>query len=89
MGLIMSQVNTYAQMRVDEIKSGTVVELKSIKTVYAREVEVGDEVKFTVLNDVKKKGTVLIPAGTIANGVVSLAKKSSLAGTIWEMFVFS
>ena len=41
----------------------------------------GDDVKFTVLSDVKRGGVVLIPAGTIANGVVSEAKKSSLAGT--------
>lgn len=81
MGLIMSQVNVYAQKQVAEVKSGTVIELKSIKTVYARDVEVGDDVKFTVLSDVKRGGVVLIPAGTIANGVVSEAKKSSLAGT--------
>lgn len=81
MVLIMSQVNVCAQNQVAEVKSGTVIELRSIKTVYARDVEVGDDVKFTVLSDVKRGGIVLIPAGTIANGVVSEAKKSSIAGT--------
>lgn len=64
-----------------EIKAGTVVELKSVKTVYARDVEIGDNVKFPVVSDVKKGGQVLIPAGTLADGVVTEAKKSSLAGT--------
>lgn len=81
MGLIMSQVNVHAQTQFTEIKSGTVIELRSVKTIYAKDVEVGDDVKFTVTSDVKKGGVVLVPAGTIANGVVSEAKKSSLAGT--------
>lgn len=78
MVLIMSQVNAYAQSQVAEVKAGTVIELRSIKTVYARDVEVGDDVKFTVLSDVKRGGIVLIPAGTIANGVVSEAKNHHL-----------
>ena len=37
--------------------------------------------KFNVVADVKSDGKVLIPAGTVADGIVAEAKKSSLAGT--------
>lgn len=63
------------------LKAGTPVELRAVKTVMARDVEVGDNVKFSVVSDVKCAGVVSIPAGSIADGVVTEAKKSSLAGT--------
>lgn len=70
-----------AQSKSVVIKAGTPVELQSVKTVLARDVEVGDNVKFSVVSDVKSNGVVLIPAGSMADGVVTEAKKSSLAGT--------
>lgn len=72
---------TDAQTKTVVLKTGTQVELKSVKTVMAREVEIGDNVKFEVVSDVKRSGDLLIPAGTMADGVVTEAKKSSLAGT--------
>ena len=57
------------------------VYLQAIQTVKARDVEIGDDVKFRVANNVMSKGEVVIPAGVIATGIVSEAKKSSLAGT--------
>lgn len=80
-GLIVSPISAIAQTKTAVIKAGTVVELKSLKTVYAREVEVGDNVKFEVVGNVVSNGEILIPAGTIANGIVTDARKSSLAGT--------
>lgn len=70
-----------AQTKTVMLKTGTQVELKSVKTIMAREVEIGDNVKFEVVSDVKQSGNLLIPAGTMADGVVTEAKKSSLAGT--------
>ncbi len=63
------------------LKSGTPIEIQSTKTIYAREVEVGDLVKFRVVNDVKISGKVAVPSGTIVDGRVTEAKKSSIAGT--------
>lgn len=80
-GLIVSPISAIAQTKTAVIKAGTVVELKSLKTVYAREVEVGDNVKFEVVGNVVSNGEILIPVGTIANGIVTDARKSSLAGT--------
>lgn len=79
--LLVSSACAFAQTQMTEIKAGTVVELQSAKTVYARDVEIGDNVKFTVVSDVRNGGQVLVPAGTLADGVVTEAKKSSLAGT--------
>lgn len=81
LGLVVSPVCAFAQGHMAVVKTGTVVELQSVNTVYARDVEVGDNVKFKVVSDVKAGGEVLIPAGTLADGVVTEAKKSSLAGT--------
>ena len=71
----------FAQAEKTVVKAGTVVELQAVKTVYARDVEVGDNVKFKVVADVKSGDGVLIPVGTMADGIVTEAKKSSLAGT--------
>lgn len=63
------------------LKAGTMVPLKAQSTVYAKQVEIGDQVKFTVIADIKADGKVVIPVGTVAYGKVTEAKKSSLAGT--------
>ena len=78
---MMSPVCMFAQAEKTVVKAGTVVELQAVKTVYARDVEVGDNVKFKVVADVKSGDGVLIPVGTMADGIVTEAKKSSLAGT--------
>ena len=80
-GLMLSPMCLSAQTGKAVVKAGTVVELQAVKTVYARDVEVGDNVKFNVVADVKSDGKVLIPVGTVADGIVAEAKKSSLAGT--------
>lgn len=63
------------------IKAGTVVPMKANNTIYAKNAEIGDNVKFTVISDVVSNGDVVIHAGTQAFGKVTQAKKSSLAGT--------
>ena len=80
-GLMLSPMCVSAQTGKAVVKAGTVVELQAVKTVYARDVEIGDNVKFNVVAGVKSDGKVLIPAGTVADGIVAEAKKSSLAGT--------
>lgn len=64
-----------------KLKAGTSVPVKSSQTVYAKDVEIGDQVKFFVTSDVKADGKVVIPTGTIVYGKVTEAKKSTLAGT--------
>lgn len=64
-----------------KLKAGTNVPVKANQTVYAKDVEIGDQIKFTVTTDIKADGKVVIPTGTIAYGKVTEAKKSSLAGT--------
>ena len=78
---MLSPVSVFAQTGKTVVKAGTVVELQAVKTVYARDVAVGDNVKFKVSGDVLSEGRVVIPAGAMADGVVTEAKKSSLAGT--------
>ena len=80
-GLMLSPMCVSAQTGKAVVKAGTVVELQAVKTVYAKDVEIGDKVKFNVVADVKSDGKVLIPTGTVADGIVAEAKKSSLAGT--------
>lgn len=70
-----------ANAQTATLKSGTRVELESIETVYARKVDVGDRIRFKVTSDVRRGDDVLIPRGSIADGIVTEAKKSSIAGT--------
>lgn len=63
------------------LKAGTAIPLQSVESIYARNVEVGQDVMFRVVSDVMADGKVVIPQGTIARGKVEEAKKSSLAGT--------
>ncbi len=86
-GISLMPLSVSAQTKTVTVKSGTVVELKSVKTVMASEVEVGDNVQFEVIGDVKQNGDVVIPAGSMADGVVTIAKKSSLAGTKGKLSV--
>ncbi len=76
MGNVMAQ-----QPKNIIVRTGTVVDLQALKTIYAKNAEIGDNVDFKVISDIKQNGTVVIPSGTIAKGVITEAKKSSLAGT--------
>lgn len=63
------------------IKAGTIVPLQAVSSLKAADTEEGQSVDFVVTNGVKVDGVTVIPQGTIAKGTVTLAKKSSLAGT--------
>lgn len=79
--MVFAPLSGMSQSETAIVKTGTQIELQSVKTVYARELSVGDNVKFKVAGDVLSSGKVLIHSGLIADGVVTEAKKSSLAGT--------
>ena len=63
------------------LKAGTVVRLESINEVRASKTHIGEPVKFKVSQDIKVEGNVVIPIGTIANGTVYEAKRSTCFGT--------
>ena len=63
------------------LKAGTRVPLSAPHAIYARDVNVGQIIKFKVNQDISADGHVVLPSGTIANGKVYIAKKSSWFGT--------
>ena len=63
------------------LKAGTRVPLSAPHAIYARDVKVGQIIKFKVNQDISADGHVVLPSGTIANGKVYIAKKSSWFGT--------
>lgn len=63
------------------IKAGTIVPLEAISNVKASQVHEGQNIDFKVSRDILINKTVAIPAGTIAKGVVSEAKRSAWFGT--------
>lgn len=71
---------SHAQKKVT-LKAGTIVPLQAVKQIKAADVHEGETVDFRVIHNIKVNDEILIPQGTIAKGVVSEAKKSSLAGT--------
>lgn len=76
---VLAPMKANAQTKV--VRTGTRVEMEALETVYARKVNVGNNVRFKVIADVKQDGDVVIPVGSIGNGIVTEAKKSSLVGT--------
>ena len=63
------------------VKGGTVITLAATNNVRASQVNVGDLVTFKLVQDVKVDGKVAIPAGTLAYGKVTEAKRSTCFGT--------
>lgn len=77
--LFSSYLSSFGQDPV--LRAGTPIQLAAAKTVYARDVNEGDDVPFRVTMDVTENKQVLIPAGTMVTGKVTEARKSSIAGT--------
>ena len=79
---LMSAV-TFAQKEVKEVmlKAGTLVPLQISSPTKAADVSVGQKVAFKVSRDINVDGVTAIPYGTIVNGTVYEAKKSSWWGT--------
>ncbi len=70
----------FAQKEVT-IKGGTPVPLRIVTPTKAAEVEKGQKVVFRVSRDINVEGETAIPYGTLVNGIVYEAKKSSWWGT--------
>ena len=71
---------TFAQKEVT-VKAGTLVPLQISNPTKAADVSVGQKVAFRVSRDINVDGVTAIPYGTIVNGTVYEAKKSSWWGT--------
>ena len=73
-------LSTFAQKEVI-VKAGTLVPLQIINPTKAADVKEGQKVAFRVSRDITVDGVTAIPYGTIVNGTVYEAKKSSWWGT--------
>ncbi len=71
---------TFAQKEVT-VKAGTLVPLQIINPTKAADVSVGQKVAFRVSRDINVDGVTAITYGTIVNGTVYEAKRSSWWGT--------
>lgn len=78
--LCLLSVATFAQKEVN-VKAGTQVPLQVINPTKAADVQKGQKVAFRVSRDINVDGITAIPYGTIVNGNVYEAKKSSWWGT--------
>jgi len=70
----------FAQQKVT-IKAGSIVPLQSSTYVRAADVSEGQTVDFNVIQDVNVDGICVIPRGTLVKGIVSEARRSTIAGT--------
>lgn len=80
MGLCLMSLATFAQKEVT-VKAGTLVPLQITNPTKAADVSVGQKVAFRVSRDINVDGVTAIPYGTIVNGTVYQAKRSSWWGT--------
>lgn len=78
--LCMLSAATFAQKEVT-VKAGTMVPLQIVNPTKAADVQKGQKVAFRVSRDINVDGVTAIPYGTIVNGTVYEAKKSSWWGT--------
>ncbi len=78
--LCLLSVGMLAQKEV-MVKAGTTVPLQVCNQVKAVDVVVGQKVAFKVSRDIKVGEVTAIPYGTIVNGTVYEAKRSSCFGT--------
>lgn len=72
---------------VVKIPAGTPVSLKLDQTVDSKTAQTGQKVRFSVLNDVKVKGRVVIKAGTQAIGEVVHARDAGMLGTAGALHI--
>ena len=78
--LLAVSLNLSAQKKVT-IHGGTIVTVAAVENLKAADCSEGDRVNFKLVRDVKVDGNVVIPAGTMAFGKVTEAKRSSCFGT--------
>lgn len=80
LAMCLLSVAAFAQKEVT-VKAGTLVPLQVTNPTKAADVTVGQKVAFRVSRDINVDGMTAIPYGTIVNGTVYEAKKSSWWGT--------
>ena len=78
--LCTMSLSTFAQNAVT-VKAGTLIPLQITNPTKAADVKKGQKVAFRVSRDINVNGVTAIPYGTIVNGTVYEAKKSSWWGT--------
>ena len=80
LALCAMSLSTFAQKEVT-VKAGTLVPLQITNPTKAADVKEGQKVAFRVTRDITVDGVTAIPYGTLVNGTVYEAKKSSWWGT--------
>ena len=80
LALCIMSLSAFAQKEVT-VKAGTIVPLQVVNPTKASDVKKGQKVAFRVSRDIIVNGITAIPYGTLANGTVYEAKKSSWWGT--------
>ena len=78
--LSMMFLTSFAQ-KVVTVKAGTLIPFQAVNQVAAADVSEGEKVLFRVSRDINVDGVTAIPYGTMVNGTVYQAKKSSWWGT--------
>ena len=76
----VKMVNSVDSTNVVTIKSGTPITLQPVQDLNAEHLMNGQSVDFRVTNDVKVNKKIVIPAGSIAKGVVLKADKPKMFG---------
>jgi hypothetical protein len=62
------------------IAAGTQVSLAAINELSSKHIKLGEHYQFTVVSDVVDNGVVVIPRGSIADGVVSMKTGRAIGG---------
>ena len=62
------------------LPAGTQVSLAAIQELSSKRVRVGEHYQFTVVNDVVDQGVVVIPRGSIADGVITMKTGRAIGG---------
>ena len=85
--ILFMSFTTANDSNVVTLKSGTPVTLELITSLNSNKAKSGQMVEFRVISDVKAEGVVVIPAGSIAKGLVIEAEKSGILGQPGELRV--
>jgi hypothetical protein len=62
------------------IAAGTQVSLAAMQELSSKHIKIGEHYQFTVVSDVTDNGVVVIPRGSIANGVISMQTGRGIGG---------
>ena len=62
------------------IAAGTQVSLATVNELSSKHIKLGEHYQFTVVNDVTDNGVVVIPRGSIADGVLSMKTGRAIGG---------